>query len=121
VSVDDALNDHLGKMPTELFLMADTGDLRGLSILRKGLGSPNYAIRAMAAQGLAILQDNDSIRAIIAAARTAPKAAQSIIATPLVSFNESSAQDAADELITNKELLADLRQRVKQKGARGLL
>lgn len=120
VSVNDALSDHLGKMPTELLLMADTQDPRGLSILRKGLLSPNYAVRDMAARGLALLQDKDSVRSIIIAARTAPKEARSVIATALVFFDDSSAQAAADELITNKELLADLRQRAKQRGPRGL-
>jgi HEAT repeat protein len=53
LSQNDALYDHLGTLPADLSLMAITGDPRGLPILRKGLLSPNYAIRHSAARGLA--------------------------------------------------------------------
>jgi hypothetical protein len=117
---DEAESEEMGSFAGELSLMASTGDRRGLPILRKGLSSPNYAVRAMAAQGLAVLQDRDSIPLIINAARQAPSEIQWFIAQPLVSFNDSKALAAADELITDKKLLEDLRQRAKAKGARGL-
>ncbi len=117
---DQAVNEHLGLFSVELSMMAMTGDSRGLPILRKGLASPNYGVRATAAQGLALLQDHDSISQIIDNARQAPSEIQSYLAQPLILFNDPKAQAAADELITDKKLLEDLRQRANAKGPRGL-
>jgi HEAT repeat protein len=100
--------------------MAEIGDSRGLSILRKGLLSPNYGVRASAAEGLALLQDNDSISSIISAAKTAPQEVQGWIARPLLAFDDPGARTAAEELISDKTLLEDLKRRAKEKGARGL-
>jgi PBS lyase HEAT-like repeat len=121
LSQNDALYEHLALFPVELSLMGETGDPRGLPILRKGLSSPNYAVRASAAQGLAVLQDKDSIPLIIEAARKAPSEAQGIIAQPLVAFDNPRARAAAEELIPDKEVLEDLKQRAKEKGPRGIL
>jgi hypothetical protein len=56
LSKNDALYEHLGTLPVDLSLVALAGDPRGLPIFRKGLLSPNYAVRAMAARGLAVLR-----------------------------------------------------------------
>ncbi len=117
---DQAVSEHLGLFSVELSFMAMTGDLRGLSILRKGLSSPNYGVRATAAQGLALLQDKDSIPQLIENARQAPSEIQSYLAQPLIFFDDPKAQAAADELITDKKILEDIKQRAKAKGARGL-
>ena len=120
LSQDEALNDQMGMFPVELSFLATTGDPRGLSILRKGLSSPNYQVRAAAGEGLAMLQDKASIPLIIEAARKAPAEAQWGIAQPLVTFDDAQARAAAEELISDKVLLADLKQRAKEKGPRGL-
>jgi len=100
--------------------MGEAGDPRGLSILRKGLLSPNYEVRATAAKGLALLQDKVSISSIIEAARTAPLELQWAVALALVAFDDPRARAAAEELIPNKEVLEDLKKGVKEKGARAL-
>ena len=120
LSQDEALNDQIGTFPAELSLMATTGDPRGRPILRAGLSSPNYEVRAAAGEGLAMLQDKASIPLIIEAARKAPSEAEAWIARPLVSFGDPRARAAAEELIPDKALLAELKQRAKEKGPRGL-
>jgi hypothetical protein len=74
----------------------------------------------MAARGLAVLQDKDSIPLIIEAARKAPSEIQWFIAHPLVAFEDSKARAAAEELIPDKAILEDLKQKAKEKGARGI-
>lgn len=120
LSQNDAIYEHLGEFPVELEMMGDVGDPRGLPILRKGLSSPNCAVRSAAAQGLAVLQDKNSIPLIIEAARKAPLEMQWVIAQPLVAFDDPKARAAADELIPDKAILEDLKQRVKEKGPRGI-
>lgn len=120
VSPDDAFNQQLGSFPLELFFMAEVGDPRGLPILRKGLISSNYTIRVMAARGLALLQAKDSIPLIIEAAQHAPSEIRWAIAEPLVAFSDPKAQAAAEDLILDQNLLNDVKQRVKEKGARGI-
>ena len=88
LSQNDALNDQMAMFPAELTLMAVTGDPRGLSILRKGLLSPNRGVQMVSARGLALLQDKDSIRPIIEATQRAPADMQWGIAQPLVFFND---------------------------------
>ena len=117
---DQAISEYSGSYPFELSLMASTGDPRGRSILRKGLSSPNYAVRAMAAFGLAVLQDRDSVPLIIGAAKQAPSDAQWFIARFLLGFNDPKALAAADELIADKKVLESDKQLVNAKGARGL-
>jgi hypothetical protein len=119
LSKDEALREQLGS-PAELQMMAEIGDPRGLPILRKGLSSSNYGIRAMAARGLALLQDKDSIPPIIQAAKTVPSEVQGWIARPLLAFDDSRAREAAEELIPDKKLLEEFRQTLKEKGPRGL-
>lgn len=120
LSKNEALNEQLGSFPVDVSMMAEIGDPRGLPILRKGLSSPNYVVRAMAARGLALLHDRDSISSIIQAARTAPSEMQWGIAEPLLAFDDATARAAAEEMISDKKLLEYDKQIVKAKGARGL-
>jgi hypothetical protein len=120
LSKDEALREQLD-CPGELALMVGIGDPRGLSMLRKGLSSPNYGIRAEAALGLALLKDKDSISPIIQAAKTAPSDFQWWIAESLLAFDDAAAHEAAEKLISDKTLLEEKKQLVKARGARGLL
>jgi HEAT repeat protein len=117
---DEAFMEQLGSFPAELSLMAEIGDPRSLPILRQGLSSPNYGVRAMAARGLALLQDKDPISSIIQAAQTAPSEMQWAIAEPLVAFDDSRARAVAEELVSDKKLLESDKQILKEKGVRGL-
>src|SRR6185312_8072957 len=115
LSQNDAIYEHLGEFPVELEMMGDIGDPRGLPILLKGLSSQNYGVRRSSALGLALLQDKNSIPLIIEAAKNAPLEAQAVIARALVAFDDPKARAAADELIPDKAILEDLKQRVKEK------
>lgn len=117
---DEAVQEQLGVFPVELPLMAEIGDPRGLLILRRGLSSRNYGVRAMAARGLALLDDTDSIQEIIQAAKTAPAEVQAWIARPLLAFDDSNAREAAEGLITDKKFLEELKKEVREKGPRAL-
>ncbi len=116
----DAIYQQLLTIPAEFSFVATTGDSRGLPILRKGLQSSNYVIRAIAARGLATLQDEASIPLIIAAAHQAPSEIQGFIARALVAFSNPAAQAAAEELVTDKNVLEGIRQQIKERGPRGV-
>ena len=120
VSKYEAVQKQLGVFPVEFSMMAEVGDPRGLPLLRKGLTSPNFTLRMMAARGLAILGDKDSISSIIQAARTAPSEAQPLIALPLLAFDDSSAREATKELIIDKKLLESEKKILQEKGPRGV-
>ncbi len=77
-------------------------DPRAIPLLRKALGSPNSAVQAAAAQGLAYMDDKDSIPLIVAACRKAPRGEAVGIAASLQLFPEPSAQRAADEFLLKK-------------------
>ena len=115
IQKDQALGDQLTSFPSELSFLAITGDPRGLQILRRGLLSPNYGVRAVAALGLAKLNDKASIPQIIEAVRQAPLEAQWPIARHLLAFDDHMAYVAAEELISNKNLLEELRQQMEHK------
>jgi HEAT repeat protein len=118
LSKEKALGDQLNSFPAELLFMASTGDSRGLQILRRGLQSQNHGVRAVSAAGLATLQDRNSIPLIIEAAGKAPQEARWPIAQHLLSFEDHNADKAAEELISDKKLLSDLKQRATEQRAR---
>jgi HEAT repeat protein len=95
------------RFPAKLGFLAETGDPRGLPLLRRAMLSPNYMIQAMAAKGLAKLHDKDSIPVIIAACQNSPWAAPAI-AEALIYFDDPEAQTAAEKFLP-KDLLQALR------------
>jgi hypothetical protein len=95
--------------PTDVYLLALTGDPRGAEIFLKGLGSANYMVVYRSAFGLAKLQAKGAIPGIVAAAERAPGEAGELIARTLVLFDDPVAQAAAERLIKNKQLLQALR------------
>jgi hypothetical protein len=121
LSPNDAAVAQTYELPGILLLLAKTGDLRGLGLLRRGLASRNYLTETMAAYGLAILRDRESIPLIIEACRKAPKDAAFAIAWALVFFDDPKAQTAAEEFIANKQLLEELRKMIREKGIDGIL
>jgi hypothetical protein len=89
-------SDPVYGLPVNVILLADTGDPRGIPLLRRGLLSPNYFIQAAAARGLDNIQDKDSIPLMIEACRRGPEAAAAGIARALVYFDDPRAQSAVD-------------------------
>jgi hypothetical protein len=99
MTTDLALEAAMYRLPGSVLFLAETGDPRGTSLLRRALSSPNFMIQTYAAQGLAQLQDKDSIPLVIDACRRAPAEAATAIADSLVYFDNAAAQSAVDTYI----------------------
>lgn len=91
--------DAMYGLPGKLTLLASAGDPRAIPLLRRGLSSPNHMIEIAAADGLAELQDKDSIPLIIEACKRAPTEAAAVIARSLVYFDDAEAQRAVDTYV----------------------
>lgn len=91
--------------------LADTGDPRGIPLLRRALQSRNYMIAVFAAKGLVQIQDKDSIPLIIAACQRASTGFASEIAKSLIWFDDPRAQTAVDTYVAEgtRRLLRDAR------------
>ena len=119
VEPQEAARKAVFSYPMDVMLLGRTGDPRGFDILIQGLDSPNYLIVAKAALGLALIGDKRAIGPIREAATRTPKEATQLIARALVYFDDSEAQAAARQLITDESLLEALRQSaVKEKERR---
>jgi hypothetical protein len=119
LSPEQASHDQVYALPVDLTFLAMTGDRRGLPLLRRALGSRNYLIQAVAAKGLARLQDTGSIPAIVEACRRAPARVAELIARALVFFNDPGARAASETFITNRDVLEELRRLSRERGPAG--
>jgi len=99
VDANTAGIDSLYGFPGKLLLLGETGDPRGIPLLKRALQARDYAIVMAASKGLAQIQDKDSIPLIIAACRRAPEGYASEIATSLVYFDDPEAQSAVDKYV----------------------
>jgi hypothetical protein len=99
VSANTAAQSALYDLPGKVLELADTGDPRGIPLLRRALQSRNYMIAVWAAKGLAQIQDKDSIPLIIAACQGAPTGFASEIAKYLIWFDDPRAQTAVDTYV----------------------
>jgi len=106
ISPGAATQIALYEIPGKVFLLAETGDPRGLPLLRQAMYSPNYMIQEVAAKGLAKLQDKDSIPMIIGACQRAPVDMAAVIAEALIFFDDPQARSAAEKYIPNDMLKA---------------
>ena len=104
------------------YFLAAAGDPRTYDLLVKGLHSPNPMIAAMAAHGLAKLQDPRAIEELIATGRKVPVEARGGIAEALLFFPDPKAQAAANEILPDKEknLLEVWRRDIKARGLKVL-
>ncbi len=91
-----AAEDSVYIFPGEVAMLGGTGDPRAIPLLRQALSSPNHMIVSAAAEGLAELQDRQSIRLVIEACKEAPAEEASMIAESLVYFDDADAQKAVD-------------------------
>jgi hypothetical protein len=101
-------SDPVYGIPVLVILLAETGDPRGIPLLRRGLLSPNYFVVAAAAKGLAQIQDKASIPLMIDACKRAPEAALAI-AESLGYFDDPRAQSAVDTYLP-KDIAKALRE-----------
>ena len=82
-----------------VLILATTRDPRGTPLLRQALSARNYMIQTAAAEGLAAIQDTESIPLIIDAVKKAPAEAGAVIARSLVFFDDPEAQAAVDKYV----------------------
>lgn len=106
------------ELPRNLFYLAETGDPRGREPLRMGLKSHNTTIQSYAAKGLAKLRDKESVPLIIEAGRTMPREVAAFLVAPaLLFFDDPMAQSAAEMFILDKQMLEEVRSKIRAKGA----
>lgn len=95
--------------------LAVTKDWRAVPPLRQALSARNYMIQSAAAEGLAAIQDRESIPLIIDAVKKAPAEAGAVIARSLVYFDDPEAQAAVDKYVP-KDSAKVLREDRAQRG-----
>lgn len=100
-------------LPTPITFLASTGDPRGIPLLRQRLTSHNPLIQASAAEGLAVLRDNDSVPLIIATCKKVSASERTLLAKSLLYFDDPQAQAYA-ALYLPKRTYLYIRQRVSQ-------
>ncbi len=110
------------EMPVPWYDLAAAGDSRAYDLLLKGLHSQNLAIVALAAEGLAKLQDPRAIDELIAIGQQVPGEALGGIVRSLIYFDDPKAQAAAKMLLPEKQksLLDFYRSQKKASGMRAL-
>ena len=95
ISVNTAAESAAYGLPGKVFELAITGDPRGIPLLQRALQSPSPVIVTFATEGLAEIQDKDSIPLIVAACKRRPKFA-SLFARSLIYFDDPQAQNAVE-------------------------
>ena len=120
VSPNEARSYAYYEIPNPWYYLAAAGDPRAYDLLIEGLHSHNLMIAGTAAQGLAKLQDPRAIPELIATGRGVPGEARFASGQALLYFSDPRAQAAANELITDKNLLERERHEAQTKGVKGL-
>ncbi len=105
----EAVGDLVYSLPGKVITLAETGDPRGIPLLRRALESPNPFMAAYAAEGLALIPDNASVPLIIAVCKRSYPDVSELIAESLIYFDDAKAQRAAD-LYLPKEVARSLRE-----------
>lgn len=103
MSANTAAQSAVYDLPGKVLTLAETGDPRGLPLLRRALQSPNYLIAIWGATGLVLIQDKDSISLIIAACHRASTGFAPGIAKPLIWFDDPQAQAAVDTFMPKED------------------
>ncbi len=114
-----AIHSALYELPGKVLLLGETGDPRGIPLLRRALQSHNYQIVAWAAKGLALIQDKQSIPLIIAAVKRAPPEDNPLIAESLIYFDDAQAQSAVDTYMPNDKATLARAERARGRGVFG--
>lgn len=114
--LDTALSQAAFDLPAAVEALGEAADPRSRPIFLQGLNSPNILIVFAAALGLARLQDDKAVPAIIAAAEREPSGERSMIAKTLLYFTDSDAQDAAERLVNDPVRIQRWRVEVRKRG-----
>ena len=100
--------------------LGETADRRSSPILLRGLRSRNFFIVNQAALGLAHLSDPKAAKPIIVACKRLSADECPSVARALLYFDTPEAQEAAEQLIANPELLARWREQRRRELAASL-
>lgn len=116
ITLDSAMQQSVFDMPASVEALGEAADPRSQPILLRALNAPNVLVVFAGSLGLARLQVDQSITAIAAAARhtSAPKERR-MIAKSLLYFANSEAQQAAERLIKDPDLIKRWREEVSRR------
>jgi hypothetical protein len=114
--LDSALWQATFDLPAAVEALGEAADPRSRPVFLQGLNSPNILIVFAAALGLARLQDDKAVPAIIAAAEREPPEERSMIAKTLLYFANSDAQHAAERLVNDPVRFQRWRVEVRKRG-----
>lgn len=114
--LDSALWQATFDLPAAVEALGEAADPRSRPIFLQGLNSPNILIVFAAALGLARLQDDRAVPAIIAAAEREPPEERRMVAKTLLYFANSEAQHAAERLVGDPVRIQRWRVEVRRRG-----
>ena len=89
---DDACKKATIDIAEKLRPLVDSGDPRGVPVLRKALNARNRLIRATAARGVVLIGDRDSITLVIEAIEHAPQDEARALADSLIESDDPRAE-----------------------------
>ena len=121
VAPGDESANQIYVVPGPVLMLGNTGDPRGIQLLRRALSSPNYFIQRSGARGLAILGDKASIPLVIEACRKAPADMAESIALTLVVFDDQEATAAVEKFVSDPKRIELHRESFRKYGNDGLL
>ena len=114
-----AMSKRLSSDMGAVLALAEANDVRSKPILYKGLLSPNFLVVQRSALGLARLQDENSIRLIIAACERLSPEAASLVAKAFAYFRSAEAQAALVRFIQNASERVAIVERARSSGPKG--
>jgi HEAT repeat protein len=100
--------------PSDVRILERTRDPRAIPLLKKCLGATNPGVVARCAEGLALLQQSDSIPSIVQACERFPKGAVLVVAESLAGFIAPEARRAFERFIPDPNLRAGLVSRMQK-------
>jgi hypothetical protein len=103
-SPQQMFRDAMMVVPQRFAPLAKTGDPRALPILRTGLKSENLMIQSLAADGLGLLRDKDSIPVIVAICRARQAPLAYFIADSLLYFHDPTADKVYHEYFPDVDI-----------------
>jgi len=109
VDPENAAADALYSLPGDVAFLAEASDPRAYDLLLSGLRSPNHAVTARSAMGLAFLQDRRAIPEIDKAVARAPREAAEMIVRALVYFDDDTAQASARRMISDPVVFQEIK------------
>lgn len=105
LSPDKACNEATLGIAEKFRPLADTGDRRGMPVLENALKAWNSLIQVMAAHGLVLIGDRDSITLVIEAIEHAPQDQARALADCLIESDDSRAEGVIHQYMPDVNFL----------------